>query len=136
MMTQGEREREEARMRGYEAAQEAATEEVNALPETDQTAEPIDLTGGQDMPGKKIADAIDEEVLSSQYLGDQDEGLPPELEMPGEEEALNVEEMPITHVKNMETKQVFEATPVLMKRRDLMTCDIDGKLVPDHRRFN
>lgn len=42
-------------------------------------------------------------------------------------------ELPITHLKNPVSKRVFEATPDLMSRKDLVPCDEDGKKVYDHR---
>lgn len=42
-------------------------------------------------------------------------------------------ELPITHLKNPVNNKVFAATPDLMKRRDLVPCDEDGKKVYDHR---
>lgn len=43
------------------------------------------------------------------------------------------QEVPITHLKSPVNKKVFEATPDLMKRKDLVPCDEDGKKVYDHR---
>lgn len=42
-------------------------------------------------------------------------------------------ELPITHLKNPVNKKVFQATPDLMKRKDLWPCDENGKKAYDHR---
>ncbi len=44
-------------------------------------------------------------------------------------------ELPITHLKNPENRRVFDASPELMKRRDLIPCDKNGIKVHDYRCF-
>jgi hypothetical protein len=87
--------------------------------EAEQNESPVDLTGSQEDHSEQ--DSVEVDMPQSEKVTQYDK---------------YAEEKPITHVKNMETKQVFEITPNLMQRRDLMPCDEYGKLVYDHRRFN
>jgi hypothetical protein len=45
------------------------------------------------------------------------------------------EEVEITHLKNLENGQIFEANDILMRRKDLVPCDEDGNKVHDNRRL-
>lgn len=127
MMTDGDRERDEAR---------------NPAEQEGQNDSPVDLTGSQDVAGdyevgQKIADTIDEEILSDIYKDAdtvaENEDLQSEKVVQNDKYA---EEKPITHLKNMVTKRVFPATPMIMKQFSLKPCDEHGKLVYDHRHFH
>ncbi len=52
------------------------------------------------------------------------------------EEAKKATEKPITHLLNPINKRVFQVTPDIITRKDLIPCDKDGKKVPDHRVLN
>lgn len=110
--------------------------------------EPVDLTGTQEI-GVELdgSEAIEvAEYAGEQITFDEPDGPPatdePDTEVVGG--AVNTErpikdipkEEPITHLKNPENKnKVFPATPALMKRKDLVPCDENGKTAYDHRRF-
>jgi hypothetical protein len=130
----------------------AAENEVNALPEeAKQNDSPVDLTGGQTIEGGEELTAEEVNQLDADTVAENENMMPPgsipnilktsdDITEPQSEKVVQndkyVQERPITHVKNMVNKQIFAITPDLMKRRDLMPCDEDGKLVYDHRRFN
>lgn len=78
-----------------------------------------------------LKDGVDKEVIEN-VIDAANEAPVSEKEAQNDKYA---EEKPITHVKNMTTKNIFEATPHLMKRQDLFPCDKDGNLVHDHRSF-
>jgi coproporphyrinogen III oxidase len=73
-----------------------------------------------DVPEAKTEDVEDEEPLF-------------DAPMPEAQEDKYAPELPITHLINPENKRVVEATPDLMKRKDLVPCDENGKKVLDHR---
>ena len=107
---------------------EMSQEELETI-DADTTRENEEAPGA--VGAETLKDAVDKDVLES--VTDAANEAPV-----SEKEAQNdkyAEEKPITHVKNMTTKNVFDATPHLMKRRDLFPCDKDGNLVHDHRSF-
>ncbi len=140
-----------------EAAQNSAEKEVDNLPESDQNnnvveseidesgaveaaeyaGEQIAFEDDQDnLSGKNIADAVDKEILES-VCNDAEEDRLKTPDLAAAPAGKHPAELPITHLKNPENKnKVFPATPDLMKRRDLVPCDENGKQVYDHRRLN
>ncbi len=125
--------------------------------EEQNDAEEKENAGAEVLPGKDIADAVDKEILESvcNDAEEEDRLKTPDLAAspPDSDQNDNVQEevvaaheapvskhpveLPITHLKNPENKnKVFAATPDLLKRRDLVPCDENGKQVYDHRRLN
>lgn len=126
----------------------------------DQNGEPEDTMQDNRTVGDKIAampveegssnvemEALDESgaVEAAEYAGVdlpegvEDETTPPEADEPQSETVVQgdkyIQELPITHLKSPVNSRVFEATPELMRRKDLVPCDEDGKKVYDHRCF-
>ena len=138
MQTEGQKE--------LEAAHNSAEQGVDNLPESDQN-------------DNVVESEVDESgaVEAAEYAGITEdvegENTPPEdgtvddgandhrlsTEEPQSETVVQddkyAQEVPITHLKSPVNKKVFEATPDLMKRKDLVPCDEDGKKVYDHRRL-
>lgn len=124
MQTEGQRELEAAQNTPSDADQNDNVIE----PELDESG----AVEAAEYAGKDIADAVDKDILDNVYKAAEEEEVVAAHEAPVSKHPV---ELPITHLKNPQTRRVFEATPELMKRKDLLPCDEDGKNVLDHRRF-
>ena len=111
---------------GETGSMEAAFGENDAM---FRNGEPEDATQDNRTVGDKIAAMPVEEDDSGQVHPSKVEPVSEKV-VQGDKYAP---ELPITHLKNPVNNKVFAATPDLMKRRDLVPCDEDGKKVYDHR---